>query len=290
MFNIIVAPKNECENSQTLTKRVAKYLKAEKVEYSVYFSNSYLDFSNNIKEAISFGETDFIVVGDDLALHNFVNEVKDINRIKFGIISAGKRNDFATSLNIKTNPILAVKDIIEKNVENVDFLIVNGTKVINNILIGASVHVKEIFDNYKIKNSLTERFARNSHGKDFEGVDLFFDVKNSKIRRENVFELIIANAGMNKGKNSSPLSNLKDGLFNVSYSTVDMAQENKHILKTFENGSFIYNDKNKQLWLNNLKLSSPNKEIKAIIDGEMQIVKDLEIEIIEAGLKIYCKN
>ena len=65
MLNLIVAPKKVDAKAEHYAKRIVKYLKAEKVEYSVYFSLSLEDITANVNELTMFGETEFVVIGND---------------------------------------------------------------------------------------------------------------------------------------------------------------------------------------------------------------------------------
>lgn len=290
MINLIVAPESYSSEAEKITKNVVKYLKNEKVEYSVFFSQTEEDIEKNVKELISFGENEFVVVGDDLILNKVINSIKDLSKIKLGIISIGKNDDFAKYLGISSNPIQAIKNVVDGQTQQVDYLIVNNIKVLNNIIIGASVELSEIYEQYKLKNFITEKFVQMKHGNKIEGIELTLESKGAKPKKENVFELVIANGGLSKGKVVSPLSNVKDGLFNINYSVSSTEEEKKKFLKVFNKGEHIYDEKTKQLWVNNLKISNTEKMIKAIIDGKIETFENMEISLIEQGLKLYLKN
>ena len=60
MLNLIVAPTNVCKKAERITKTIVKFLKREKVDYSVFFSTSLDDLADNVKKLSSSGETDFV--------------------------------------------------------------------------------------------------------------------------------------------------------------------------------------------------------------------------------------
>ena len=170
-------------------------------------------------------------------------------------------------------------------------LLVNNIKVLNNVILGASVNVSEKYNQFKIKNSLSEKIAIAKYAPKFEGEQITMSTKNGKSKLENIYELVIANGGKNKGKPVSPLSNVTDGLFNVSYTNITSKTQNYKNLKLFNKGKHIYSDSTKQHWLNNLKITNENNFIKASIDGKIMEFDKLEISLIEKGLKIYkCEN
>ena len=286
MLNIVVAPAEHNIKAQRLAKHIVKYLKNEQVEYSVYFSQDFKDLKNNIKEISSLGETEYIIIGDDTVIHEVISSIKDINRIKIGIIPTSKNDDFAKSLGISCRPQQAIKEILNKKTETVDLLIVNDMPVINNVVVGASVEVHHHMAQYKFKNFIGEKLATLKYGNNFAGIDLALDAK-TKTKKELVFELVVANSGFCKGKPVSPLSNLQDGLFNVTYSLITNKTSNKKYIKKFNKGEHIYDENTKQFWMNKLKITNPEKKIKTLIDGKIYNLEELNISIIEKGLKIY---
>lgn len=287
MLNIIVAPASENKKAEKQTKNIVKFLKQEKQDYSVFFSLSSEDFKSNVKHLISSGETDFVVVGDDKTINLFVNSVKDLSKIKLGIIPAGNSDDFAVSLGISTSTLQAIKDILENKIEAIDYLIANDEKVVNNIAIGAPVETAE-----DKESGLKGFFARRlnySKADKFEGVEITVDVKGGKTKKEHIYELVIANGGLSKGKQVSPLSNMKDGLFNLLYTQFNYENNKNKLTRMFGKGKHIYSDYTKQLWLNNVRLTNSNKSIKCLIDGTIKTVDELNVSIVEKGLKIFKK-
>lgn len=287
MLNLIVAPASMDKNAVRYAKRIVKYLKAENCEYSVYFSTNMDDINKNLNELYLLGETEYVVIGGDIVLNQFINGIKDLTKIKLGIVPTGHNDDFANCLGLETSPIQAIKNILDKNVEEIDFLLVNDKKVLNNIIIGSSVEIYEQFSQFKWQTFITEIFAKIKTKNKFTGTNLTITTKNSKAKTENVYELVVANAGYSKGKKVSPLSNVKDGLCNLIYSTSTSAKIDCKIAKSFSTGNHIYNEKVNQLWLNNVKITNEENKIKALIDGRIYNFEKLEINVIEKGLKIY---
>ena len=286
MLNIIVAPNDYNSRAERYAKRIVKYLKNEQVEYSVYFSKTFDCIKDNIRALTSCGEFEFIIVGDDAVINTSLSCFKDFNKVKIGIVPTSKYDDFAAYLGISSNPTQAIKDILQKHVEQVDVMVVNDMTVLNNVIVGAGVEINHQFNQYKWKNFISKKIATAKYGNNFAGIELSLENKG-KTKKENVFEMIIANGGFSKGKPVSPLSNLQDGLFNVTYSLVSSKAENKKYIKMTNNGEHIHNPDTKQYWMNKIKITNPEKKIKARIDGKIHNVEELNISIIENGLKIY---
>jgi len=287
MLNLIVAPKKVDAKAESYAKRIVKYLKTEKVEYSVYFSMSLEDITANVNELTMFGETEFVVIGNDIALNQFINSFKDLNKIKLGIVPTSGKDDFARYLELETSPILAIKEILKKKVQEIDFLLVNDQKVINNVIIGASVEIFEQYSQYSWQSFITEAMAEIKTKNKFSGIELTLQSKNNRARKENVYELVVANGGYSKGKRISPLSNVSDGLFNLIYSNANDKKTNIKAYNAYESGEHIYNENVKQFWLNNIKITNEDNKIKALLDGRIFNFEKLEISVIENGLKLY---
>ncbi len=287
MLNIIVSPKANLPKAEKVTKTIVKYLKQQKEEYAVYFSLDLDDLNKNVKDIQSSGEVEYILVGNDETLNSFVNCFKDLTKIKFGIIPVGDGCDFADFLGLENNPTKAIQKILERKIGKVDYLQANDKRVLNNIIIGSSVETAVAYEQYKIKNSISRKIAEVNYGNKFEGVELSLAIKNDTEIKENVFELIIANGGLSNGRSVSPLSNMSDGLFNVNYSTADEPKEKKNFTKELNHGRHIYDEGVHQIWTDNLKVSHQDKNIKALVDGVYTTFEEINISIVEAGLRIY---
>ena len=286
MLNLIVAPKEHIYNAEEYAKRVVRYLKAQQVEYSVYFSPSFEDLRASVKKLIALGEHDLVVVGDDVIVHNVLDQIKDLNKIKLGLIPTNKNDDLALSLGLSANPLQAIKDILKNNTQNIDLMVVNGSPVINNLIVGANVEIYHQYSQFKIKNVFTAQYAVKKYGNVYNGIDLHLDNK-SKTKKENIFSLVVANGGRAKGKPVSPLANMQDGLFNLTYSLVLQKKANSKFLKKFKKGEHIYDEETKQFWLSSLKITNPEKKIKVLVDGIIQNEEELQISMLEGALKVY---
>ncbi|MCQ2564453.1 MAG: hypothetical protein MJ152_01140 [Clostridia bacterium] len=287
MLNIISGPCTYDGHADAKTKKLVKYLKTEKQEYSVYFSKTFEDLNKIVSELTTNSETEFIVVGDDVVIHEFLNSVFDISKIKFGIVQSGAKNDFSTYLEIPTSPIMSLKNILQKRVVGVDYLAVNNKLVLNNLVVGAGAELFEIVSKYKVKNFATEMYASIKYYNKFEGINLTIDTKSGKPKTETIFDLSIANGGLLYGKHISPLANLQDGLCNLNYCTDIQKQEKRKYFNAYYAGDQIYDDKTKLLWLNSVKLSCPEGSIKAVVDGKVETFENIEVIVKEKGLKIY---
>ena len=78
------------------------------------------------------------------------------------------------------------------------------------------------------------------------------------------------------------------GLFNISYSTGLEPNKRKNYVLQFDFGNQIYNEHTKQLWQNNVTIKRPeNENIKVMADGKISTCDELNVLIVENGLKIF---
>lgn len=287
MLNLIVAPYEISEKAEKYAKRIVTFLKQEKIDYAVYFHTNLDEVAKSVTDALLLNESEFVVIGEDATINAFINSFKDVSKIKFGIVPVSAHDDFAKFLGLSSNPIQAIKDILLKKVDSVDYLICNDIKVLNNILIGASVEVFEKYNEHKVKNFITQKLSVMKYGSGFEGVQLTMDFKGNRNVTETIFELSVANGGLSQGKHISPLSNVRDGMFNLNYALTPEKNERKKYLSLFKSGEQIYKEATNQYWLENLRITQADNKIKALIDGRIFNLDELNISVAPNGLKIY---
>jgi len=291
MLNLIVAPHSLNKKAEKCAKRVVKILKNEKIEFSVYFSANIDDISTSTHELITAGETEFVLVGDDKLFQTFINTVKDPSKKKIGLIPTGKYNNFANYIGIAKKPAQAIKDILERNIETMDYLVLNNTtKILNNITIGATAELFELYAQYKMKNIFSKKYLLSKYGNKFEGIELsFITPKTTRPKLENIFELSISNSGLLNGYNISPLSNVQDGLLNVNYTLLPAKEDRKKYLKMLKTGKQTQISQTTQLWQDSVRLTNPERRIKILADGNLKTVEEINVQVVENGLKIYKK-
>ena len=287
MLNLLVAPAKVNHKAEVVIKKVVKLLKAENTEYSVYFSHNNDELCKIAEELVQMNETDIVVVGGNVAVHTVLNAIKDVGKIKLGIIPTGEDDDFVKFMQLETNPVKAIKNILNSKPQAVDYLTANNTIVLNNIMVGASAEVAEAYCNYNLKGALPNLVATLKHGKNFNGIELLLDTKTGKPKKELIFDMSICNTGISAGKNVSPLSNPNDGLLNLTYAKFLERPERAKYLLSAKKGKHIYAQHTKQQWLKAVRLTNEAKSIKAVLDGSVYTFDELNISVVEKGLKIY---
>lgn len=292
MLNLIVAPESISTKGERITKKIVKYLKNKGEEYSVYFSHDLPEVSKTTRLLIGQGENEFVLIGDDSVAHEFINSVKDLSKIRFGIIPTGKNDNFASFLKINSHPIRAIEQILERKIENIDYLIVNEQKVLNNVLIGASAELFDIYNGMKVKNAFSRKLVTMKYGNQFEGIELEIVSKSFKTKTAGVFDMSIANGGNHYKKEVSPLANVQDGLINFNYVDILDKIDRKKYLKKYRTGHQVYDQRTNQEWIQDISITPtrPDEKIRAVIDSNVILADSISVGIVEGGIKMFRNN
>lgn len=290
MYNVIVNHTANKSKASKVAKKVSRFLKSQGVEFLVYFSESSADITETTQKLCKSGEREFIVVGGDGTLNHFLNGLTDPSKVNFGIIPAGKNNNFARYLNIPLNPIEAVKNIMEHPAVKVDYLKCNQYRAINSICCGAYEIAQQKFISQPADSKLSYKAILKNVLKTYSGLTLSVDSDNLKQKDAAYTALAICNGGFaDKGLYISPLSNMHDGLANLIAINYKDAPNLKIDYKELQNGQHIYKHLQSNSWTTfaNIKSSTP---IDVTLDGELYSFEQLEINVISNGLNIRTKK
>ena len=289
MYNVIVNPLANNGNASKVIKKVSKYLKSQAVEFLVYFSQDGEDLINITKKLCKDGERQFIIVGGDGTLNNFINGLIDPSKTQFGIIPAGKHNHFARYLNLPKNPINAIKNILENNAIKVDYLKCNQYRALNLVSCGAIEIAENKFLTQDKDSKISRKKILNNTLKNFEGISLNIDSDNLKQKDVKYTACAICNGGF-YGENVyiSPLSNMHDGLANLVTIDYNSTQKVKKDYNITHSGKHIYKKPTSNSWTTQVKVSA-EQPFATMIDGEIYQFNNLEINVIAKGLNIYTK-
>lgn len=287
MYNIIVNPTANNGKASKVIKKVSKYLKAQNVEFLVFFSESISDITDITKKLCKDGEREFIVIGGDGTLNKFINGLVDPSKIHFGIVPAGKHNHFARYLGIPKRPINAVKNILEHPAVKIDYLKCNEHRAINLVACGAIEIAENKFLNQGSDSKLSRKAILKNTLKTFEGISLSIEADNLNQKNKLYTSCAVCNGGF-YGDNFyiSPLSNMHDGLANVV--TLEYS-DNEKIKKDYmvaKKGKHIYTDSSSNSWSSFVTIKG-NQPFSAMLDGEIYEFNELEINVIPKGLNIY---
>ena len=286
MLNIIVNPNAGNGLAKKNIKKIAKYLKKEKIPYLVYFlekENDMTDFVSSLEQA---DEKEFILVGGDGTIHKFINTIKDLNKINIGIIPSGDNNNFAKILNLDFNPVNAIQNILKNNIQQFDYLKCDDIKICNCLSFGAVESIKHDATKDGKKKS-PNIFDYYKYLKTFEPLQVNFFGEEINDKNILIKECFICN-GSHKGNGFvSPLSNPQDGLANVICVTKKAGSGIFSDYAQIKKGKHIYHNENKTYWASNVNATSSKVPIKAEIDGDLYELEQINVQVVENGLRIY---
>ena len=106
------------------------------------------------KTLISNGATTIVVVGGDGTLHEVINGFDNFDKVSLGIIPCGTGNDFASALNLPTEPVEALDLILDGVPKFTDFMQMPTVRGLNIIGMGVDVDVLKRYSKAKRKTKL----------------------------------------------------------------------------------------------------------------------------------------
>ena len=155
MLDFIINPIAGGKHGKKTKKTVATietYLNRRGVKYNIHLT-SYKGHAKDLTEKlIKDGATDIICVGGDGTLHEVVNGFCHFERANLGLIPCGTGNDFASALNIPSDPVKALDLILDGQPKYTDFMQMPTVRGINVIGTGIDVDVLKRYEKLKKKN------------------------------------------------------------------------------------------------------------------------------------------
>lgn len=286
MLNLIVNPYAGGSLAKNNIKKVAKYLKKEKIPYLVYFAEKPEEIEEFATDLYNLGEKEFVLVGGDGTIHKFINAIPDLTKIQIGIIPSGKYNNFAKSIVAEFNPVKAIQNIVRNKIEKFDYLTCGKIKICNCLSLGFIENVKHaLLRNGKKRDSNLLDYIK--YIKKYQPIQLNFFGEDVKEKNINVMQCYICNGLTCANFNVSSLSNPQDGLANIICFTQKNNKNNLFEYLKLKSGKHIYNEQNKQFWAGEFSFTSNEMPVKAQIDGELYELDNLSIKTVEGGINIY---
>lgn len=145
----IVNPVAGTGRCMELFAQAEAHFKAQNVRYRV-LNSEYSGHSVELaKQAIAKGERFIVAVGGDGTVNEVVSAVYGVPDLTFGILPFGTGNDFASSLNIPTDPEAAAALLLEGQVKRCDLGLANGRVFTNVCGLGFDVDVLQSVEKNK---------------------------------------------------------------------------------------------------------------------------------------------
>lgn len=144
MLNFIFNPKSGGKKSLKAFEKIKKVLNEKKIEYRVFETEKEKQAIYIANELTKEGACDVIVVGGDGTLNEVLNGFTNFENCRLGLIPAGTGNDFATCVNIPSEPEKALDIMLSEKVKYTDFMQLDGgVRGLNIVGTGIDVEILE---------------------------------------------------------------------------------------------------------------------------------------------------
>jgi YegS/Rv2252/BmrU family lipid kinase len=215
MLNFIVNVASGNGKAKKAIHKVADFLAEKKINFKVFYSHYKGHLQHIATELEKAGETDFVVVGGDGSINEVLNGFKNPSKINLGLIPAGSGNDFAKAAGISLKPLQAINDILQNNIEPIDYLETHEKRAINTISIGIDISVIKRYNRAEKKTKSAYHIALIKSLLFFRGTKMQFDIDGSE-KQEDDYMVAVASNGrfFGGGMKVSPHSKINDGKIN----------------------------------------------------------------------------
>lgn len=153
MINIVVNKNSGKGNGARCLATAEQYLKAQNIEYAVHPTQKTGDGETITRRLCEAGEKTVIAMGGDGTFHEVLNGANFDNGAAIGFIPSGHGNDYAQGCNISTDCVTALKDILQNNIVNNDYIQVSNRRCLN--VAGTGLDVAVLERTYNKNNSVT---------------------------------------------------------------------------------------------------------------------------------------
>lgn len=195
MIDFIVNPTAGGKDGRKIKKalpKIEKELVARNVPYLIHMTKTPYQATSMTDNLIKNGATNIVVVGGDGTLHEVINGFSAFDKVTLGIIPCGTGNDFASALKLPTDPVDALKIILDGQAKYTDFMQMPTVRGLNIIGMGIDVDVLKRYAALKKKTKFKYTWCLIKTLFDFEYSD--FDAEfNGERKHYRSFIACIAN-------------------------------------------------------------------------------------------------
>lgn len=215
MYHIIANPIASSGKSRRKLKKIEAYLKENKVDYTVHFTEYAGHASNLAKELTESGEEEIIAFGGDGTIHEVFNGLSDPSKVHLGIIPAGTGNDYATHVGLPKKPRQAIEAIVKGEAKPTDYILCGGVRSFNSVGTGIDVDVLQRCQGSKVPGKLRYWKCLLDALVNFDGYS-FTATVNGETKDYHAFLAVLCNGGLfGGGLKIAPSSKVDDGVLNL---------------------------------------------------------------------------
>lgn len=216
MFNIIfnpVAGKRKAFKNLSIVERL---MQERGVEYQLHKTGGIHDAEYIARKLTQEGETDIIVLGGDGTLNEVLNGLEDPSVCKLGLIPSGTGNDFASRMEIPTDPEKATLRILDGEAKPVDYIDVSGTRSMNVAGLGIDVDVLERCQRGILKGKIKYLLSLIKSLFTFKGIKVKIESEGRETETRDVLICAVCNGSVfGGGIKICPEADPRDGELNV---------------------------------------------------------------------------
>ena len=121
MINFIVNRKSGKGRGLKNVKKVVEYCMKNGIDYTLHFTTR-KGHATELTRLLSANGGTIVALGGDGTFNEVLNGIVDLENTTLGFIPSGRGNDFARSMNLKLDPIKALKDILRGEKTKIDFI------------------------------------------------------------------------------------------------------------------------------------------------------------------------
>lgn len=292
-YVFIVNPNSRKEGLYTLMNQIKSHFPNEKV---IIEKTQSMNHACHIARKYAFKEEEPIhmfACGGDGTLHEIVNGIAGCKHITLSIVLIGTGNDFVKYFDHLSREDFLNFDLLKKGeIVRCDLLKVNGEYAINTISFGFDVHVAMHVNEYRkklpVRGILPYYLGMLSSLR--KPISSSFDIQIDDHKlEEKIFSFVVITNGRYYGGGYKPCP---QALINDSKLDICLIKDVKRteilkLAKVYEKGDHLnYPDLAYVTKGNVVSLHTNNQEIYTNLDGEIRLLKNPTIEIVENQIQL----
>ena len=267
-------------------ERVAAHLRTSGHEVESAESQSSQHLSELAASIVPGSYDRIAVIGGDGTLHHFLRGLP--LSIPLGIIASGSGDDFAATLGLPSNPLVASDVVMKGKVRQVDVVEANGIRYAGVGGVGFDSMVAKYANEHTrfVRGSLLYLWAILQVLPSFQPIHLKMNVDGQKVEEEVMFAVVANSHRYGAGIQIAPTAKIDDGILDV-YLTLRCSKGK--LLRTLPqaySGKHVTNPLVKHLRGTEITLDS-NQPLDLYADGELVTKTPATVRLAKEKLSVY---